>query len=474
MVRSLRPPVLIIDDEPSLHDALRELLGDDYDVRSAPDGERGLELLRSERCSCILLDLTLPGMDGLTFLQRLRDRDVRTPVIVLTASKTVQSAVRAMRLGAEDYLTKPWDPDELRLAVSRAVERARLIDRVEAYEAARARVVRFEDIVTRSPALLDVVDLARRMAQNDSRVLITGETGTGKELLTRAMHDDGLRRSGPFVAVNCAAIPADLAESELFGHEKGAFTGALRARRGWFELAHEGTLFLDEIPCLTLDLQAKLLRVLQDGLVLRVGSEAPVRVDVRIVSATNRDISGLVAGGRFREDLYYRLNVVPIHIPPLRDRREDIPLLLDHFLAVFNRRFRKSVAGIAAETRRLLAIYDWPGNVRELEHTVERLVILEQQTEITLQHLPMNILLADRHSRHPEGLAELVSLKEARDLFERQYIIDALARTNWNQTRAAEALGIGRSTLCQKMQQYEIVPPGGPPAPPLDDAATVR
>jgi DNA-binding NtrC family response regulator len=464
MAISVRSPILVIDDEPTLHDALRELLGDAYELRSAPDAEQGLEILRRERFACILLDLTLPGMDGLTFLQRFRERDGRTPVIVLTATQTVQTAVRAMRLGAEDYIAKPWEPAALRLAVARAVERCRLLDRMEAYEAG-VRPVRFEEIVTRAPAMQVVLDLARQMSGNDSRVLITGETGTGKEILARAIHDNGTRAGRPFMAVNCAAIPAELAESEMFGHEKGAFTGALRAKKGWFELAHEGTLFLDEVTCLTPELQAKLLRVLQDGLVHRVGSEAPVRVDVRVLSASNRDVRAEVAAGRFREDLFYRLNVVPVHIPPLRERRDDIPLLLDHFREGFNRRFHKTVAGYDAEALRLLGRYDWPGNVRELEHTVERLVILETGRVIGVDHLPMDIVLAGRQAPAPEGLADLVPLREAREQFERKYLVSALARADWNQTQAAENLGISRNTLILKMQQYDISPPWAAPRP---------
>jgi two-component system nitrogen regulation response regulator NtrX len=449
MHQNVRPLVLVIDDEPSLHEAMRELLGEAYDLRSVPDAEHGLEAVRTERFACILLDLTLPGLDGLTFLQRFRERDTRTPVIVLTATRTVQTAVRAMRLGAEDYLTKPWEPDALRLAVSRAVERCRLLDRMEAYEAG-VRPVRFEDIVTGAPAMKAVLDLARQMSGNDSRVLITGETGTGKELLARAIHNNGSRRVHPFQAVNCAAVPAELAESEMFGHEKGAFTGAHRAKKGWFELAHEGTLMLDEVTCLSPEIQAKLLRVLQDGLVYRVGSEAPVRVDVRILAASNRDVRAEIAAGRFREDLFYRLNVMPIHIPPLRERRDDIPLLLDHFRDVFARRFHKPVTSYSGESRQLLTRYDWPGNVRELEHTVERLVILEPGPR----------------GQPAEGLADLVPLREAREQFERQHILNALQRADWNQTQSAENLGINRNTLILKMQQYGITPPWATPHAP--------
>jgi transcriptional regulator with GAF, ATPase, and Fis domain len=268
------------------------------------------------------------------------------------------------------------------------------------------------------------------------------------------------------MAVNCAAIPAELAESEMFGHEKGAFTGALRAKKGWFELAHEGTLFLDEVTCLTPEIQAKLLRVLQDGLVLRVGSEAPVRVDVRILSASNRDVRAEVSAGRFREDLYYRLNVVPIRIPPLRERRDDIPLLLDHFREVFTRRFHKTLTGYREETRQLLSQYDWPGNVRELEHTVERLVILEREATIGVDHLPMDIAMAGRQCRNPETLVDLVPLRQAREQFERQYVLGALTRAEWNQTQAAEILGINRNTLIGKIQQLGITPPWSSQKPP--------
>jgi DNA-binding NtrC family response regulator len=451
-----RPQVLVIDDEPSLHDALRELLDPEFEIRSALTAEEGVAILRAERFRCILLDLTLPGMDGLTFLRRFREQDGHTPVIVLTATRTVQTAVRAMRLGAEDYITKPWEPDELRLAVARAVERADLLDRVESYEAERARPVRFSEIVSRNAAMRAALDLARRMSGNDSRVLITGETGTGKELLARAIHDEGSRRGRPFIAVNCAAVPAELAESEFFGHERGAFTGALRSKRGWFELAGGGTLFLDEVTCLPLDLQAKLLRVLQDGVVRRVGSEAPVRADVRILSATNRDIRGEVAAGRFREDLFYRLNVVPLHIPALRERPEDIPELMEHFRKAFNRRFHKNVQEFSEECRVAFTRYAWPGNVRELEHTVERLVILATGPEISTRHLPMDLVLAARNGECGAA-GGTTPLREARERFEREYILNVMVSTDWNQSRAAAILGLNRNTLIAKLHQFKLI-----------------
>ena len=457
-----RPAILVVDDEPDLREALTGLLATEYDVRVASDAEKALERLRAERFQCVLLDLSLPGMDGFEFLARLRDRDLRVPVIVLTGRKTVKTAVEAMQLGAENYITKPWNPEELRLAIARAVERARLSAKVEAYESAGEEGrTRFEDIVTTSARMRAVVDLARRMCDNDARVMITGETGTGKELLAHAIHDNGDRRSHGFVAVNCAAIPTELAESEFFGHEKGAFTGAIRSKKGKFELAHQGTLFLDEVTCLSLDLQAKLLRVLQDGKVDRVGGEAPFHVDARVVAATNLDPRAEVQAGRFREDLYYRLNVVPLEIPPLRERRDDISILLDHFRTHVVRRMRKNVTGYTAEARRLLCAYDWPGNVRELEHTVERLVVLERGLEIGVDHMPVDIVAAGEVEQRPSSSGEMLSLKSAREQFERKYIVSVLVRAHWNQTRAAVLLGINRNTLIAKMQQYGLKTPAG-------------
>jgi DNA-binding NtrC family response regulator len=476
MSRDARAPVLVIDDEPDLREALTDLLRDGYVVHTAPDAETGLERLRTERPRCILLDLTLPGMDGIGFLEHLKERDLQIPVIVLTGRKgDVPAAVKAMQLGAVDYKTKPWNPDDLRIAVARAVEHSALRQRVEAFEEARAgRRVAFDNIITRSPEMKRVLGVAQSMADTDARVLITGETGTGKELLAKALHDSGARRGHTFVAVNCAAIPGELAESEFFGHEKGAFTGAVKAKRGKFELAHEGTIFLDEVTCLPLDLQAKLLRVLQDGIVDRVGGESPTRVDARVIAATNADPRAEVAAGRFREDLYYRLNVVPLHIPPLRERREDIPVLLEHFRGTATIRTRRTIRGYTPEAMRLLTQYDWPGNVRELEHTVERLVVLEHSLDIGIDHLPVDIVSGGHGRGSVAGATigaagEIEPLRVARANFERQYITSILARHGWNQTRAAATLGVNRNTLITKMQQLGIRPPGARGRAPAAD-----
>jgi DNA-binding NtrC family response regulator len=473
MVTEPRPIVLVVEDEEDLREALRHLLSEAYDARAVADATGALELLRVERVDCILLDLTLPGVSGLELLQRLHAMDLRVPVIVVTAQSNVKSAVEAMRLGAFDYITKPWVPDELLLAIGRAVERAREERRAEALEAG-TRPVRFEDIITSDEAMRSLLEVARRMAANAACLLITGETGTGKELLARAIHDAGPRQAQPFIAINCAAIPPELAESELFGHEKGAFTGAVRMKRGRFELASGGTLFLDEIASMRTDLQSKLLRVLQDGLIDRVGGEAPVRVDVRIIAASNLDLRVEVAAGRFREDLFYRLNVVPLHLPPLRKRREDVALLMEHFREALSRRHHREGTRYSDAAREALLAYEWPGNVRELEHMVERLVLLERGKEIGLDHMPVDMVAASlRAATGGTGpKTGIAPLRDARDHFERQYVRRALEKLHWNQTRTAAALGVNRNTIIAKMKQYGLRPDvpsaGRPPRRPTE------
>jgi transcriptional regulator with PAS, ATPase and Fis domain len=407
-------------------------LGESFDLEAAADAGSAIDRFPKEPPVCVVVG---PGSGGEepADLRRLRRAAPSAPILLLPAGAPVEAVARLIRPAPAESGADEGGPRE-------------------------PRPGRFEDIVSQSPAMQKVLELARRMAENDSRILVTGETGTGKDLLARAIHADGLRRLHPFVPVNCAAIPEGLAESEFFGHEKGAFTGASRTKPGKFELAHRGTLFLDEITCLSQELQLKLLRVLQDGIVYRVGGETPLKVDVRIIAATNRDLQEEVAEGRFREDLYYRLKVVTLRLPALRERREDIPELLGHFLAVHRERFRRDIRGYTDAARELLCRYDWPGNVRELEHTVEYLVIMEHGNAITTQHLSTEILSSGLEEREPGGGA----LRQAREGFERRLVADALVRSGWNQTRAAELLGLSRNRLIAKMKKYDLEAPALP------------
>jgi len=429
-----KPVILLVDPDAAAQAELARRVGPEVEIQPALDPGTALDRLRTEPFGCVAVHPSLLVGSGLAFLQRVRDCAPQAAIVILPPGGGAEEAARALRLGV------------------RAGDDA--TDREPPSEPANAPV-RFEEILGRSASMRRAIDLARRMAENDSRVLITGETGTGKDLLARAIHSNGLRHSRPFVAVNCAAIPESLAEGEFFGHEKGAFTGADRRKRGRFEMAHRGTLFLDEITCLPAALQLKLLRVLQDGIVTRVGGEAPIRVDVRLIAATNRDIRAEVSEGRFREDLYYRLKVAALHVPPLRERREDIPLLLDHFLKIFGARFRRDLRGYTEGAVDLLTRYDWPGNVRELEHAVEYLAIMEHGTLITTQHLSTDILAAGSSRAGPAA----ESLKAVRDGFERQVVLEALIGSGWNQTRAAQTLGLSRTRLIAKMKKYSIRPP---------------
>jgi DNA-binding NtrC family response regulator len=463
---SIRPSVLIIDDDSSLLESYTVLLEDEFQVYTAETGEEGLQLLRQEDITVMLLDVRLPGMDGLEVLRQAKAIDENVDVIMVTAVKNVRVAVEAIKLGAYDYLVKPFEIDEVLTLLRRTLERQSLLREVLYLRAEVNRHQDMGDIVGRSPKMRQIYDLICRVADTNATVLISGESGTGKELIARAIHKQSQRRTKPFVSVNCAAISEHLIESEIFGHERGAFTGAVEKHLGKFELANTGVLFLDEVSSLRLDLQAKLLRVLQEREFERVGGSKTIRVDVRIVAATNQDLKQMVAAHTFRDDLFYRLNVVPIHVPPLRERKEDIPLLVDHFLAKYNKESRRHVQGFTPAALAALCHYHWPGNVRELENVIERLVAIAARGTLGVEDLPLD-LVTERRQIVADIFVRGASLRQAKAEFERHYILRTLEKTRWNQTEAAKMLGVHRNTLLGKMETLRIRPTADsePPVP---------
>jgi two-component system, NtrC family, response regulator AtoC len=440
-----------------------------YDILQAGDGHEGLEIFRKEEPDLILLDVVLPGTDGLAVLQTLRMERKVTPVIMLTGTKSVKAAVDAMKLGAADYLSKPFDVDELRIVIDRTLNSSELEQEVKHLRAQVVQRYAFHNLIGKSEGMQDIYAKIEQVADSRTTVLIAGESGTGKELVAKALHYNSSRRDRPFVALNCAALPETLIESELFGHEKGSFTDATARRVGHFELAHTGTLFLDEIGDLSAVTQAKLLRVIQEREFTRIGGVQPIKVDVRIVAATNRNLDELVRKGQFREDLYYRINVISLYLPPLRERSEDISLLAKHFLEKRLEEEKRPTIEFGKEALELLSRYSWPGNVRELENFVEQAFIWSQHaTEITPEHLPTSIKSGSRStSLRDDTLAGRMSLEKAVMEFEREIILDALKRTNYVQTHSANLLGISRRMLKYRMDSLGIGRPDhSPPAEP--------
>jgi DNA-binding NtrC family response regulator len=397
-------------------------------------------------------------MDGIEVLERIKALDEGIEVILVTAVKTVRTAVAAMKLGAFDYLTKPFEEDELLSLSRRALERRALEREIAFLRSELARAHDSDEIVGRHPTIEKLHGLIAQVARTPTTVLITGESGTGKELVARAIHHQGPRREGPFIAVNPAAIAETLIESDLFGHERGAFTGAHQRKLGKFELAQGGTLFLDEIGTLRLELQAKLLRVLQEREIERVGGTRPVKIDVRFIAATNTNLKEAVVSGAFREDLYYRLNVVPVVVPPLRERIQDVPLLVEHFIRRDNRRFHKRVEGLSPEALAALNAYRWPGNVRELENVIERCVVLAEGPIVQLNDLPLDVSLPQQATK--VRAAEALPLNEATDQFEQQIVLRVLERVGWNLTEAGRILEIHRNSLRVKLARWGIRAPG--------------
>jgi DNA-binding NtrC family response regulator len=453
--------VLIVDDETGVRESLRMVLKDSYDPIAVGSGTDALDTLAAGPFDVVLLDIVMPGMDGLELLEEVRSRYPRVPVIMLTATKTVKTAVGAMKLGAFDYVTKPFDVDELRVILDKATENAALVREVEELRHEVGRRYQVDNIIGKSPKMQEVFRTVLTVAPLKTTILITGESGTGKELIAKAIHYGSPRLRKPLVTLNCAAIPETLLESELFGHEKGSFTDAHQKKLGQFELAHGGSLFLDEIGEMGPSTQAKLLRVLEHGEFLRVGGQRPVTVDVRIIAATNRDLSAAIKDGSFRADLYYRLNVVAVHLPPLRERRDDLVLLIRHFVTAKCRDMGIVEKAVRPEAVDALLRYPWPGNVRELENLIERILVLSEGPVITLEELPDQL---KRTEASPGNLRDQVlagrkSLGNAVDEFEREIIAEALQQMEFNQTRAAEMLGTTRRILKYRMDKLGIDAP---------------
>ena len=446
--------ILVVDDEPGIRQALGQLLEyEGYEVKTATGGAEGVTIYDSFRPQLVFLDVKMAGLDGLEVLKRLRQADPNATVVMISGHATIQTAVEATQLGAYDILEKPLDTDRVLVLLRNAFE-TRLL--TEENERLRETIESRYEIVGRTYGIRALLERIDKVAGTPARVLITGENGTGKELVARAIHRGSLRAKKPFVEVNCAAIPSELIESELFGHMKGSFTGAIADRAGKFEQADGGTLFLDEIGDMSLSAQAKVLRVLQDGFVTRIGGSKPIQVDVRVLAATNKHLEDEIANGRFREDLFYRLNVVPITVPPLRERREDIEQLVVYFLQQFAARDGLPARGITDEALVRLSELDWPGNVRELRNTVERLVILASASTITAADVER---LVGKRSAEPAGLGNLVdctTFEEFKVAAERAFLLAKLRAFDWNVSETARALDMPRSNLYKKIERYAL------------------
>lgn len=446
------PKILIIDDEEHMCWALKKAMQQEgYEALTATSGSKGIEILKEKGPSLVLLDLKMPGMDGLEVLKIIKEIHPKIPVIMITAHGTIETAIEAMKLGADDYITKPFDLDELKIVVAQALKYSNLVSQVSFLRSELSK--KYGEIIGESAAIKEVIMLIDRVAATNASVLITGESGTGKEITALTIHQASPRKEYPFVAVNCAALPEQLLESELFGHEKGAFTGAAALKPGRFEIADKGTIFLDEIGEMSPTMQAKLLRVLQERAFERVGGTETLHVDVRIISATNIDIKKAVEEGKFREDLYYRLNVVHIHLPPLRERKEDIPLLVNYFLKKYMLG-TYPVKKISPEAMELLMNYHWPGNIRELQNVIERSIIICPGDTILPEHLPKE--LQQQQSNAVETIVHFPDTGISLEEVEKQLILTALKKSKGNQTKAAQLLGITRSALIYRSQKYNI------------------
>jgi two-component system response regulator AtoC len=439
--------ILIVDDEAIVRESLRDWLNDvSYQVFTAEDGPQALEILERQKPEIVIADLVMPGMDGIELMKRAKDMLPNVEVVIITAYGSIPTAISAIREGAYDYVEKPFCPERVELLIEKLVKHQRLIEENYSLQQKLDERYRFEEIIAKSPKMQRVIEVIKVIANSNATILITGDSGTGKELVARAIHSQSHRRCKPFVAVSCAALPESLLESELFGHEKGAFTGAYSQKKGKFEVANRGTLFLDEVGEMSANIQVHLLRVLEEKEFTRVGGNELIKVDVRVISATNKDIKKALANGEFREDLYYRLNVVSVELPPLREREEDIPLLAQHFLRKFAVENRKEITGFSPEATDFLLKYEWPGNVRELENAIERAVILAKGSLIEVADLPQENLLFTHSSLFGESLRQV----------EKNHILNILSETGGNHSEAARTLGISRATLYNKIRAYGL------------------
>lgn len=441
--------ILIVDDEEVVRTGMaRVLRRRGLDVSVAADGPEALEIMAEEPFTVAFLDIKMPGMSGIDLLHQVRTHYPKTMVVMITGYPTIDTAVECLKLGAVDFLVKPFRADDLEELLIKALEAAR---HGEAHrETGREQVEGIDSIIGRSRAIQEVFAKIRRAAPSDSTVLISGESGTGKELVARSIHKLSLRADKEFVAVDCSALVESLLESELFGHVKGSFTGAFQTKHGLFELANHGTFFFDEIPNLSLNIQAKLLRVIQEREFMKVGSQKKIKLDIRIIASTNRDLREAIKAGSFREDLFYRLSVIPIHLPPLRKRPEDIPLLVEHFIEKYNRKGNRHFEGISKRALDMLTAYQWPGNIRELEHAIERILILEDGSVIQPEHLPA--FITQRQGEFRVFSEDVYTLDE----LEKRYIQFVLRRTKGKRQEAAHILGINRKTLTQKIHKYDL------------------
>lgn len=457
-IEKLAEKILVVDDDEAIRDALKMILEDDYEVICVDNGLTAIDKVSQEFFDIVFLDVVMPEMDGIETLKRIKAIDKNLDVIMVSALDRARQATHSIKLGAYDYITKPFDHEIILNRVEKVFAKRRLVKEVRFHRSQAASRSWQTSIISESKTMTKVFDRVTKVAQTATNVLITGESGTGKELIAREIHNLSRRKDKPFVAINCAAVPSELMEAEFFGHEKGAFTGAHKQTIGKFEYAHQGTIFLDEISSLRPEFQAKLLRFIQEREFTRVGSHRTIKIDVRIIAATNTSLQDMVQEGLFREDLFFRLNVVPILLPPLRNRKGDIPLLANFFLKRYNSQMNKNISGFTIRAMQVFEDYPWPGNVRELENLIERSVVLGMDNQsIDEKDLPFDLLFHGESTKKTlQDLAENQGLLEARQSFERLYILRALQHCRWNQTKAAAQLGIHRNTLIQKMKTMKL------------------